>query len=266
MELLDLIMSPAFADTMQAVADTADTMAQAAQAAPPPPPPPPVPVEEVGFMENFISGFVTKFKQGGPMMWPLLAFSIFGVAAIIYKFLMLLLASGNSKKFMTKVVDKLKEGDVDGAIDICSRTRGPVASIVAAGLDKSKQKDATSESIEKSVERQGVIELSMLESGLVYISTVANVAPVIGFLGTVTGMINAFNAIAAAGEIDPSVVASGISEALITTASGLIVAFPTQFFHNLLASWIDRFIVDMEESAASLMGALDMMKSERSEG
>jgi len=262
LELLDLFISPAFADTMQAIADTADTMMQAA---PPPPPPPPMPVEEPNFLANFIAGFVTKFKQGGPMMWVLLVFSIFGLAVIVAKFISLALAKKNAKKFMAEVVDKLHNDDVDGALEYCQRTRGPVASIVAAGLDKYKR-GASSELVEKAIERAGVIELSILERGLVWISTVANVAPVVGFLGTVTGMINAFNAIAAAGEIDPSVVASGISEALITTASGLIIAFPTQTVHNYFATQIDKFIVDMEDSAAKLMDALEVLNVKKENG
>jgi biopolymer transport protein ExbB len=246
---------------MQAIADTADTVMKATP--PPPPLPPATPMEQPGFIENFIAGFVLKFKQGGPMMWVLLFFSIFGLAVIVAKFISLAAAKQNARKFMTKIVNELNSNNVEGAIAHCQRTRGPVASIVAAGLDKySRGADAVL--VEKAIERAGVIELSILERGLVWISTVANVAPVVGFLGTVTGMINAFNAIAAAGEIDPSVVASGISEALITTASGLIIAFPTQTMHNYFATQIDRFIVDMEDSAAKLMDAIEILESGKS--
>ena len=137
-----------------------------------------------------------------------------------------------------------------------------MSSILAAGLDKYGH---SNEVIEKAMERAGIIELGVLERGMVVLSTVANVAPVLGFLGTVTGMINAFNAIAEAGEIDPKVVASGISEALITTATGLMIAAPVQAFHNYFATRIDAFIIEIEESAARLMDALIEFEDKKSE-
>ena len=105
------------------------------------------------------------------------------------------------------------------------------------------------EHVEKSIEESGAIEMAFLERGLVWLSTVANLAPLVGFLGTVSGMIRAFNDIAAAGDVDPSVVAGGISEALITTASGLVVAIPVQAAYNFFLSKIDKIIIDLQESS-----------------
>lgn len=240
----------AAADTVQAAAQqVADTVAQA-----------PAEPEGVGILSNFIAGVVTKFNQGGPMMWALLIAAVLGLMFIILKAITLAMAKINAKKFMNELVTTLQKDGIEGAIKLCQRTRGPVAAILAAGLDKYGH---GSDVIEKSMERAGVIELAVLERGMVVLSTVANVAPILGFLGTVTGMINAFNAIAEAGEIDPKIVASGISEALITTATGLMIAAPVQAFHNYFATRIDRFIVDIEESAARLMDALVILEEEK---
>jgi biopolymer transport protein ExbB len=118
------------------------------------------------------------------------------------------------------------------------------------------------EHVEKAIENAGTIEMSFLEKGLVWLATIANIAPMLGFLGTVSGMISAFAAIAEAGDIEPSIVASGISEALITTASGLAIAIPIQAFHNFFVSRIDRLIIDMEESANDLIDFLIDMEME----
>ena len=125
-------------------------------------------------------------------------------------------------------------------------TRGPVATVLHAGL---LRLDRGIEHVEKSIEESGAIEMAFLERGLVWLSTVANLAPLVGFLGTVSGMIRAFNDIAAAGDVDPSVVAGGISEALITTASGLVVAIPVQAAYNFFLSKIDKIIIDLQESS-----------------
>jgi biopolymer transport protein ExbB len=218
--------------------------------------------EGMGAIGNFFSGIVTKFNQGGPMMWALLLAAVFGVMFIILKAITLSMAKINAKKFMNELVETIHKDGIKGAIELCQRTRGPVSSIISAGLDKYGHGH---EVIEKAMERAGVIELAILERGMVVLSTVANVAPVLGFLGTVTGMINAFNAIAEAGEIDPKIVASGISEALITTATGLMIAAPVQAFHNFFATRIDAFIVEIEESAARLMDALVIFDEKKAE-
>jgi biopolymer transport protein ExbB len=123
---------------------------------------------------------------------------------------------------------------------------GPVATVLHAGL---LRLDRGIGHVEKAIEDAGAVEMAFLERGMVWLSTVANLAPLVGFLGTVSGMIRAFNDIAAAGDVDPSVVAGGISEALITTASGLIVAIPVQAAYNFFLSKIDKIIIDLQESS-----------------
>jgi biopolymer transport protein ExbB len=122
--------------------------------------------------------------------------------------------------------------------------------------------------VEKAISNAGAVEMAFLERGMIWLATVANLAPLLGFLGTVSGMINAFQAIKVAGDVEPTAVAGGIAEALITTVAGLVIAIPIQFFHNLFASRIDRIIVDMEEHTAAFLDVLSEMghKRETSEG
>jgi biopolymer transport protein ExbB len=110
--------------------------------------------------------------------------------------------------------------------------------------------------VEKAISESGAVEMAFLEKGMVWLSTVANIAPLLGFLGTVSGMINSFEAIAAAGDVEPSIVAGGISEALITTAGGLVIAIPIQAFHNYFVSKIDKIIIDMQEASTQFVEEL----------
>lgn len=201
---------------------------------------------------------VEYFHQGGPFMWPILFFLILGVAISIYKFWSLLLASINTRKFLKKIKSALNEGGIDAAAEICANTRGPIASIFHAGLLRSTR---GLEHVEKAIVNAGTIEMSFLERGLIWISMVISVAPMIGFTGTVAGMIKAFDSIAAANDISPSVVAGGISEALLTTLFGLIVAIIIQFFYNFFLSRIDSLVIDMEESSTDLIDSLTELES-----
>ena len=189
---------------------------------------------------------VDLFIKGGNFMYPLLVMLFFGVVVIIERFYTLFKAHINAKEFMVELQDALKQNGPEGAAELCSNTRGPVATVLHAGLVRL---DRGIENVEKSIEESGAIEMAFLERGLVWLSTVANLAPLVGFLGTVSGMIRAFNDIAAAGDVDPSVVAGGISEALITTASGLVVAIPVQAAYNFFLSKIDKIIIDLQESS-----------------
>ncbi|MCY3868332.1 MAG: MotA/TolQ/ExbB proton channel family protein [Gemmatimonadetes bacterium] len=189
---------------------------------------------------------VDLFIKGGNFMYPLLVMLFFGVVVIIERFYTLFKAHINAKEFMVELQDALKQNGPEGAAELCSNTRGPVATVLHAGL---LRLDRGIEHVEKSIEESGAIEMAFLERGLVWLSTVANLAPLVGFLGTVSGMIRAFNDIAAAGDVDPSVVAGGISEALITTASGLVVAIPVQAAYNFFLSKIDKIIIDLQESS-----------------
>jgi biopolymer transport protein ExbB len=215
----------------------------------------PLPVEQPAtFMEKVKkSGLVTLFIQGGNFMWPLLICSIIAVAVIIERLITLQRAKVNVTKLMSQIIGALHNEGVDGAIGVCERTRGPIAAIIHAGLMRHHLGTAA---VEKAIESSGTIEMSFLERGLIVLASVANIAPMLGFLGTVSGMINAFNAIAAAEQVNAKLVASGISEALITTATGLIIAIPVQSFHNYFVSRIDGFIIAMEESTAELIDTM----------
>jgi len=199
------------------------------------------------------SGLVEFFNKGGNFMWGLLVLSIIGVAVIIERAITLQKAKADVRSLMERVVGAVKKGKMDEALEICADTRGPIPQILHAGLRQAKKGTAA---VEKAIETAGIIEMSFLERGLIILATVANVAPLLGFLGTVSGMISAFEAIAQAEQVSAKLVASGISEALITTMSGLIIAIPTQVAHNLFVQRIDRFVVEMEDSAAELVDTL----------
>jgi len=199
------------------------------------------------------------FYAGGWAMYPLLACLLLGLAVAFERLWAISRASINTRKFLQRIKIALKEEGITAAQEICANTRGPVAAIFHAGL---MRVDRGLEHVEKAIENAGTIEMSFLEKGLVWLATIANIAPMLGFLGTVSGMIGAFAAIAEAGDIEPSIVADGISEALITTASGLAIAIPIQSFHNFFVSRIDRLIIDMEESANDLIDFLIEMEME----
>jgi biopolymer transport protein ExbB len=200
---------------------------------------------------------VEMFNEGGNFMWPILALLILGLAISLERIWTLGRASVNTRKFLTKVKDALSSGGVDEAIEVCANTRGPVASIFHAGLMRA---DRGIESVEKAISSAGSIEMAFLEKNLVWLATVVSIAPMLGFTGTVMGMIQAFDAIAAANDISPTIVASGISVALLTTLFGLIVAIIIQTTHNYCVSRIDKLIVDMEESSNELVDTLIAME------
>jgi len=200
---------------------------------------------------------IDYFIKGGFFMWPILIFFIFGLGVSIERMWSLTRASINTKKFLAKIQTALREGGVEAAKEICENTRGPIASIFHAGLSRF---DKGIEQVEKSIVSAGSIEMAFLERGLVWLSLVISVAPMLGFLGTVQGMIRAFEDIAAVNDISPSIVANGISIALLTTLFGLVVAIIIQFFHNFFVSRIDKLIIDMEESSVELVDNLIDLK------
>ncbi len=204
------------------------------------------------------SGLVEFFNKGGRFMWALLALSILGLAVTIERGITLRKANTDVRKLMERVVGALKKGKTEDALAICADTRGPIPQILHAGLLKAAR-GKNEKSIEKSIETAGIIEMSFLERGLILLATVANVAPLLGFLGTVSGMVSAFEAIAQAEQVSAKLVASGISEALITTMTGLIIAIPFQIAHNLYVQRIDRFVVEMEDSASEMLDTLQDM-------
>ena len=195
------------------------------------------------------------YLRGGNFMHPLLICSIIGIGVIIERIISLWMAGMNNKKFMTnaKLHEVLMSHGIEEALLVCQKSRSPVASILEAGLRK--YASGMSE-VEKAIEFAAGIEMSFLEKRLSWLCIIGNVDPMIGFLGTASGMIRSFDAIALAGRIEPSLVASGISEALITTAGGLVVALPMQIAYSFFVAKIDSLVLDMEESSYNFLDAL----------
>lgn len=198
------------------------------------------------------------YIDGGGFMHPILACLVIGLAISLERVYTLSMASINNRKFLTKIKQALAEGGVSAATEVCANTRGPVASIFHAGLLRA---DRGIEHVEKAIMNAGSIEMAFLERNLIWLATVISVAPMLGFLGTVWGMIGAFDAIKKANDISPAIVAGGISVALITTLFGLIVAIIIQTFHNYFVSRVDKLIVDMEESSVELVDSLIEMNA-----
>lgn len=207
--------------------------------------------------EGVINVLVRYFNEGGNFMWPVLIILIIGLAIAFERVIQLILADVNTRKFIVSVKNALDEGGVTAAEEVCANTRGPVASVFQAGLLRA---DEGIDAVEKAVVAYGSIEMSFLERGLVWLSLFIALAPMFGFLGTVIGMVEAFDAIEAAGDISPSLVARGIKIALLTTVFGLIVAIILQFFYNYAVSKIDRIVVEMEEASIELIDSLVVMK------
>lgn len=207
-----------------------------------------------------INWLIQKFNEGGFFMWPILFCLVLGLAFAIFKFISISRASVNTKKFLVDVRRALDEGGVEKAIEVCANSRGSVASVFQAGLMRA---DEGIEAAEKAIISYGSIEMSFLERGLIWISTFISLAPLLGFTGTVQGMIEAFDAIAAAKNISPEIVATGISVALLTTLFGLVVAMILQVSYNYFVSRIDRLVVEMEESSIELIDSLVLLKAGR---
>ena len=200
------------------------------------------------------------YVDGGGFMHPILFLFIFGLAISLERLWTLTRANVNPKKFMSKIKKAIEEGGIDAALEVCANTRGPLASIISAGLLRA---DRGIDQVEKAIVNAGSVEMAFLEKNLVWLATVIALAPMLGFLGTVWGMILAFKAIEAANDISPSVVAGGISVALITTLFGLVVAIVIQTFHNFFVSRIDKLIIDMEESSVELVETLIVKQKAR---
>ena len=195
-----------------------------------------------------------KFLEGGAGFMSLVLIAlIFGLAFCIERIISLGLIGTNTQKLLEKVEAKLKSGDVEGAKEVCKSNRSPIASIMFQGLER---KDEGIDIVEKSVIAYGSVEMGRLERGLTWISLAIAIAPMLGFMGTVIGMIGAFDAIEAAGDISPTVVAGGIKVALLTTVFGLIVAVILQIFYNYIVSRIDSIVNDMEDASITFVDML----------
>ena len=215
--------------------------------------------EEIIFEEEESQGFhqaiKEQFIQGGwQFMGIVLLCLILGLAVSIERIITLNLATTDTKKLLSDVDDALKnKGGVSAAKEICKNTRGPVASIFTQGLMRASE---GIDMVEKSIISYGSVEMGKLEKGMVWISLFISLAPMLGFMGTVIGMIGAFDAIAEAGDVSPSLVAGGIKIALLTTVGGLIVAVILQLFYNYLVSKIDSLVNNMEDASISLVDIL----------
>lgn len=204
--------------------------------------------------ETFHQILKEQFIQGGPgFMGIVLVTLILGLALSIERIIYLNLSTTNTQKLLNKVETALETGGVDAAKEVCKNTRGPVASIFYQGLDRF---DEGMDTVEKSIVSYGSVLNGRLEKGLSWISLFIAIAPMLGFMGTVIGMIGAFDAIAAAGDISPTIVASGIKVALLTTVFGLITAIILQIFYNYIVAKVDSLVNDMEDSTISFIDLL----------
>ena len=193
------------------------------------------------------------WRDGGFMMWPLGLCFAAGMAVIVWKLFDLSSKSIRTGKFLRDVDQLIAQRKINEALALSRDSNTPAGRIMAAGLERHNE---GSERVMKAIENVGLIEMAGLESGLVWLATVSNVAPLLGFLGTVMGMIAAFAAIESAGEVEATVVASGIKIALITTAAGLAIAIPINIAHNYFVTRVDRLVIDREESAQKMVDAL----------
>ena len=202
------------------------------------------------------------FVDGGPMMYPLIICSLIGLGVIIAKTWTLWVAHRSAVSVMESVEEAARGGSLDEAAEIAAATPGPAAAILLAGIRRIRQMSIRRGELEQVVSTTGAIELSFLERGLVILATIANVAPLMGFLGTVAGMILAFDSIAASGDVEPATVAGGIKVALLTTAAGLTIAIPVNIGYNYFVAKVDRLIIDMEESTQKVLNLAWDLESE----
>ena len=206
--------------------------------------------ESLGFHQELKKRFI----EGGPgFMGIVLLCLILGLAIAIERIIFLNLSTTNSKKLIDEVEGALASGGLDAAKEVCRNTKGPIASIFYQGLDRANE---DLDSAEKAVVAYGGVQMGQLEKNVSWISLFIALAPMLGFMGTVIGMIQAFDKIEAAGDMQPSLVAGGIKVALLTTVFGLIVAIILQVFYNYIIAKIDSIVNDMEDSSISLMDIL----------
>jgi biopolymer transport protein ExbB len=189
----------------------------------------------------------------GFMRYPLLFCLCLGVIVVTIKFVSLMVTGSKTKRVLRDVDELLTQQRIREALELTRDTDSPAANILYAGLERSEE---GTDRVMKAIENQGLIEMSKLERGLVILATLTNVAPLLGFLGTVIGMILAFQSIEAAGEVEATLVAGGIKVSLLTTAAGLVIAIPVSVGHNFFVARIDSLVIDMEESAQKMVDTL----------
>lgn len=204
------------------------------------------------------SGFQVLKKQFIDGDWRFMSFvlvtMILGLAFCIERIITLNIASTNTDKLLSRIDDRLKEKDLEGAMEVCKSTPGPAASVLYEGL---KNASGGPEAVEKAIVAYGSVQMGLLEKGLVWISLFIALAPMLGFMGTVIGMIQAFQRIEDVGDLSPAVVAGGIKVALLTTVFGLVVAIILQIFYNYIISKIDSITNRMEDASISLVNIME---------
>ena len=193
------------------------------------------------------------FQRGGPMMWPLLICSLVGLIFIIERIIAYRRIQGDTAEIFSGIRESLLEGNLRGSLEVCESFDHPLATTLKSGLLRFGK---SNNEIDKAMESVALHEISKLEKGLWVLATIANIAPLFGFLGTVTGMIDSFENLAEVGLGNPQAVASGISEALITTATGLTIALPVQAAYNYFNNRVSSFALDMETSSSMLLETL----------
>ena len=196
---------------------------------------------------------VQYFHDGGNFMWPILVALVFGLVFTLERIYSLMMSRIDSETFFDDITKVIDNDGADAALELCEQTQGPVSAIFHAGLSRLHRGLAD---VEKAIQNAGAIEMAFLEKNMIWLNAVITIAPMLGFTGTVIGMISAFDAIKAANDISPAVVAGGISQALLTTAFGLVVAMIIQTFQNLFVSRIDKLVLDMEEQSVKIMDHL----------
>lgn len=210
--------------------------------------------------EGFHQSLKRKFIEGNAGFMSLVALAlILGLAFCIERIIYLTLSEIDAKRLLADVSDRMAVGDIDGAKALCTQTRGPVAAICYQGLDRLNE---SVDDIERSVASYGAVQAANLEKGCSWIKLFIVMAPSLGFLGTVIGMVMAFDQIQQAGDISPTIVAAGMKVALITTIFGIIVALILQLFYNYILSKIEHLTAQMEESAITLMDAVTKYKQQ----
>jgi len=209
--------------------------------------------ETVRLGEGQALNLVEIWNAGGFMMFPLGFCLAVGILVIIWKFMDLMAKAARNRSLLGEVDDMIAQGRLDEALGLCEESKAPAAQVLRAGL---RRHDEGTERVIQAVENAGAIQVAELERGLVWLATLANVAPLLGFLGTVIGMIMAFQAIEIAGEVEATLVAGGIKVALITTAAGLTIAIPINIMHNYFVTRVDRMVIDMEESTGKMIDVL----------
>jgi biopolymer transport protein ExbB len=200
---------------------------------------------------------VKLFLEGGPFMWPILGVFILGLVIVFERLYALITISSKTKAFTKIIKGTLEEDGIEAALVVCQESASPIALMYAEAL---RHTDKGLERVEKTLDTIGSLEMTFLEKNQIWLSTVIVIAPMLGFTGTVSGMVTAFQDIAASNDMSPAVVAVGISQALLTTLFGLIVAMIIQVFQNFFLFQIDNLVIDMERSSLDLLDTLETQK------